>query len=377
MRFKTLVDFGLAMWASRKTPVTLCVLGKPGIGKTASARALAGAMTEYRRNREPEAPQAICWVVDLSSCLPEDLNGLPFRGPDGVTHYAPQAWMAELCRPGVYGVLVLDDLPAASPSVQVASRQISLERRVHEARLSDGVIIIVTGNRREDKSNAATLPAHFRNSVCMLDIEVDVEEWATWAGSQPDINPVVPAFLRWKPSHLARTPADADSRGSYATPRSWAMLGRLYDTAHSKGVQTDVAFGLVGDGVATEFLAFAKLRDSLIDPKAVLKDPKGAVPNPRASLDTPDKQIAMCTSLAEYAVMAIRDGGKEVKKNTPRDFLRAIAWVTAHNREFVATAVATYTSNGGAVPMLVAAVRENANDPEIRPLMDFLGRAFK
>ncbi len=60
------------------------------------------------------------------------------------------------------------------------------------------MFIIVTGNRREDKSAAATLPAHFRNSILMLDVELDIDEWAKWYGKDERLAPIVPAFLRFK-----------------------------------------------------------------------------------------------------------------------------------------------------------------------------------
>ena len=376
MRMSHFVELALALWIQGK-PVTICLLGKPGIGKTSAARALAAAMTEHARTRNPESPAALCWVQDLTSSAPEDINGLPFRS-NGCTHYDPQEWLLDFCRPGAYGVICLDDLTQASSAMQVAARPLCLERRSQRSTISDNVVIIVTGNRREDKSNASTLPAHFRNSVLMLDIDVDVDEWCNWAGAQPDIDPVVTAFLRWKTTHLAQTPAEADAKhGSFATPRTWAMLGRAYKVASDKNALVDVAHGLVGEGVGTEFLAFARLRDSLVDPKEVLRNPKSAVPNPKATLDTPDKMIAMVTSIAEHTIIAMREGGKDGKKEAPTAFLKALAWVTQGGREYVATAMATYTSNGGQVPTLVAAVKANHTNPELAGLMDFLGRTFK
>ena len=327
---------------------------------------------------------ALCEVLDLSSMLPEDLNGLPFRfGGDTapVTRYAPQSWLHRLCQPDAYGVLVLDDLPAAAPAVQVASRQLSLERRVHEAKLSPNIMVIVTGNRREDKSSASTLPAHFRNSVALLDIQIDLEEWCTWYGEQEGLDPVVPAFLRYRPTHLSHLPKDADQRGAFATPRSWMMLGRNWPIAQSQGVGFDLSSGLVGEGVATEFGAFVTVRANLVDPKSVLANPRQAIPDPKHTLSGPDKMVAMTTGLGEVAGMRMKDKAdtkeaKDRKKETPLQFLKAVAWVTQSSREYVATAVSTFTSNGGDVQQIVTAARQNHNDPDIKSVIDFLASTF-
>ena len=378
MRLKDLTAFAMAAWKGGNRQ-TLCILGRPGTGKTSVGRDISVAMTEHvRSSGDPTAKAAVCKVVDLSSCLPEDLNGLPYR--DGnKTLYAPQSWMSELCEEGAYGVLILDDLPAASPAVQVAARQISLERRVHEARLSEGVMVIVTGNRREDKSNASTLPAHFRNSVMLLGVDVDADEWFTWAGAQADIDPLIPAFLRYKSSHLAQTPADADRQGAFATPRTWAMLGRIWKIADAQSVGFEAAAGLVGEGVATEFAAFAKLRDSLVDPRDVLANPKKAIPAPKAVLNGPDKLIACVTGIAEITSAIQKKEGKAAKASREgvTAFMKALAWVTQSDREYVSVGVNTFLSNGGDVTLLVKVAGEQAKDPEVQPLLTFLAAAFK
>ena len=178
MRFGKFTNLAFELWRAGD-PTALMALGPPGIGKSAAARAVGELMTEHVTSRSPAAPEALIEVIDLSSRLPEDVGGLPFRGElNGIptTFYAGQSWVSRLCAPNTYGVLCLDDLPAAVGSVQVAVRQLVLDRKVGEHRISDGILIIVTGNRREDKSAAKTLPAHFRNSVCSVTIEPSMPE---------------------------------------------------------------------------------------------------------------------------------------------------------------------------------------------------------
>jgi hypothetical protein len=270
VRYNKLNNLMFQMWLysleSGEPQQTTCLLGPPGIGKTSSGRTLADAMQAQvtsdkalqkrifgrTLSGDEDAPQAACVELDLSSMLPEDLNGLPFRqevenaDPDEavtqfVTRFAAHEWLHKLCSPSAYGVLILDDLPAAAPMMQVAARQISLERRVHDHRLSPNVFIIVTGNRREDKSAASTLPAHFRNSVFLTDVQLDVDEWAKWYGRNERRSPLIPAFLRWRLDKLSMLPKDADDRGAFATPRTWAKLGSLYTVAEATSSVLEVS----------------------------------------------------------------------------------------------------------------------------------------
>lgn len=383
MKFDNLVKLCHRMWlASRanKTPLqTVCLLGPPGIGKTTIGRVLAALMTESMRASNPKADAASCRELDLSSMLPEDLNGLPFRDGES-TKFCAHAWLHDLCKPDAYGVLVLDDLPASSPMMQVAARQLSLERRVHEHKLSDNIFIIVTGNRREDKSSATTLPSHFRNSVVMLEVEVDVEDWCNWYAKQDALAAasVIPAFLYWKRDRLSMLPKDAGPKnGAFATPRSWAKLGLLYYTAEQAGALLDVATGLVGEGVATEFAAFCRTRAQMVPPDQVLADPERAIPKPQETLATPDKIVAMVTGIAEVVSTRSRDLASENKRvDLALQFLRAVSWVTIGNHEYTGAALNTFTANGGRMEDVLLAAKNNKSDPVVKNMIGFLKKSL-
>jgi hypothetical protein len=391
MRYEKLTDLMHKMWVNglerQSEPTTITLLGSPGIGKTSTTRTLADTMEASVRSnpalakqifkgRVPKDPKAICRVLDLSSMLPEDLNGLPFRD-DKVTKFCAHEWLHEMCAPGAFGVLCLDDLPAAAPMMQVAARQISLERRVHDHYLSPGIFIVVTGNRREDKSAASTLPAHFRNSVLLLDVDIDVDEWAKWAGSQEHINQVIPAYLRFKREHLSMLPKDQDKRGAFATPRSWAKLASQFEVAESADALFEVASGLVGEGVATSFTAFVKIRNNLVDPEKVFDNPEKALPNPD-TLGSPDKLVAMATALGEIAASRHKNGKGKAKSEAPLKLLRALAWTTRTSREYCGAGVSTYIAVGGqsVLPPLVKVARANRKDPVVGQLLSFLKSAL-
>ena len=374
MNFKDLVESCFGMWKqaikSESEPVTVAVLGPPGVGKTSAGRELAEMMTKYVQGQNPNAAPAVSFSLDLSSMLPEDLMGLPFR--DGsVTRYCPQSWMAPLCERGAYGVLILDDLPAAAGHVQVACRQVSLERRIHEMRLSPGVFIMVTGNRREDKSAATTLPAHFRNSVVLLPFQPDFKSWEEWymdQGYETDI----PAFLHYKRAHFSRLPKDADKQGAFATPRTWSMLGKLIPSLREEFVM-EVASGLVGDGVSTEYAAFRMLRKELVSPEKVLQDPEKALPD-LSLLKSPDRMVAMATGLGEVAAKKAKGKGTQ---EVLTKYLQALSYITRKNREYVSVSISTFTASKGSMKELLTAARRGQTDEKIRELVNYLAKTLE
>lgn len=385
MNFNEMTKVLFKMWKQAleadRPPTTVCLLGPPGVGKTTVGIELAEMMTSYMRSRQPSAPPAVTapgGALDLSSMLPEDLGGIPFR--DGnLTRYCPQAWLEPFCSPDAYGVLILDDLPAASSAVQVACRQVSLTHRVHEMRLSDRVLVLVTGNRREDKSSATTLPAHFRNSVLILNFEPEFEGWERWYMKQPGASRDIPAFLRFKDKYFSLLPKDADETGAFATPRTWSMLGNLLPILGETEVQ-EVAAGLVGKGVAVELAAFQLLRRNIADPAAVLADPKKALPDLSIISRKPDRLIALCTGLADVTSTRAKEAKKlEDRKDLYLKYLRALEWVTRNDREYISHSLSTFIACEGSMSELTGAIRDvkkGSGEPEIQEMLAAIAKVF-
>jgi hypothetical protein len=236
------------------------------------------------------------------------------------------------------------------------------------------VMVIVTGNRREDKSAAATLPAHFRNSVLLLPVEPDFRGWATWYADQ-GLDPLIPRFLTFRTGHFSQLPKDADGHGAFATPRTWAMFARLLPVARTTDTVWEVAAGLVGEGVATEFVAFQRVVEELVSADRVLDDPKGALPDPVAVLATPDRMIAMVCALADTTIA--RAKGARDNRHHER-YLRALAWVTEKGgREFVAASVSAFIQGRGNFQKLEAAVRTCKDEPDVKGMLSALAACFE
>jgi hypothetical protein len=315
-------------------------------------------------------PTAVIVRRELTGHLPEDMSGLPFR-EGAFTKFCPPEFLARLAvgsGPGgtdPVGALILEDITQASRAVQVACFQLVQERSMGDIELSPKVRIILTGNRANDKAGARELPSPLRNRVCVLSLEPDIEEWMMWAG-KTGLPAVIGGFLMFKPAHFAQTPDQADkTNGQLATPRSWHLLGlvmrSLGAAPNPKGPLYTLSAGLVGEGVATEFVAFVALQRELPDPKAVLDDPEKAIPNPPTE---PDRLAALVTALGEYAAVH-----EKTDKKMHLKLLIAIAHCSGKTREAAAAGVSVFQAAGGNISKLVEAAKANKGDPRVLSIL--------
>ena len=348
--------------------IAIFFLGKPGIGKSALSRLIGKLM----------GPEAVIVRRELTGHLPEDMSGLPFR-EGNFTKFCPPEFLHRLSKGSgpngtdPVGVLVLEDITQASCAVQVACFQLVQERSMGDIELSPKVRIILTGNRASDKAGARELPSALRNRVMLLDLQPDVEEWMNWAGSQ-GLPGVVGGFLNFRPQYFAQTPDMAcKDTSQFATPRAWESVCRIYDKviAFGKGDTSPLlaaCSGLVGRGVASEFIAFVRRIKELPDPKVVLEDPVKAIPDP---IEEPDKLAALATALGEYAAKDKKDKKIHLK------FLIALAHISGKTREAVANGMVVFQANGGDTGLLLKAVGDNKSDPRIAAIIKHFAASTK
>jgi hypothetical protein len=348
--------------ASLPKSIPVFFLGRPGVGKSKLGRAIADA----------EGPYAVLSRWELTGHGPEDIVGVPFPKEDMTIFFPPERLA---CLSGdVVGTLILEDITQASRAVQCACFQLVQERSVGALELSPNVRIILTGNRASDKAGARELPSPLRNRVMLLDMEPDLEEWMYWAASEK-LPGVIGGFLQYRPQFFAQLPADACKETSqFATPRSWENVGRIYKPSLDFGkgdlgpLYSGVA-GLVGNGVATEFVAFVRLQKELPNPKAVLDDPEKAMPNPPSE---PDRLAAMVTALGEYAA-----NNEKKDKKIHFKLLIALAHVSQKSREGCAAGVSVFQANGGNVNKLVDVAEKHKKDPRVLSVLKFFAEAVK
>lgn len=297
MNLKDAVDV-VDYYMKKSKPVFMW--GPPGVGKTDFATQL-GKRTErlvldWRTNlREPVDARGLP-VPDLERSVTRWLrpNDLPFEGSDFPDDT----------------IVFLDEANTAAPSMQVVAMQLVHERRVGEHRLKSGVYILAAGNRQSDRAAAQRMPSALANRFAHVDIEPDPDAWQAWA-AQNDIDPMVMAFLRWRPSCLHNM-AGSDLR-AFPTPRTWADVSDIADAPAD--LLMPLVTGLVGEGATGEFMSFVRTYRDLPSLDYVLANPESVkVPQ------DPSARFALSVGLARKVTEKTFAAGITFVRRLPREF---------------------------------------------------------
>jgi DNA polymerase III delta prime subunit len=263
----------------------LLISGKPGVGKTAIAQAVAEELGYRLIVSHPV-------IAD-----PTDFKGLPWVC-DGNADFLPIGEVRQLLEVTDPTIWLIDDLGQAPLAVQAALMQLIHKgsRQLGGKRLADCVAIVACTNRRQDKAGVHGFLEPVKSRfLTLVELEPDVQQWSTWA-FENDLHPMVPAFLRWRPDLLSKFDPNLGLEQS-PSPRGWEHVSRILGL----GLDDDLLLletitGAVGEGAATEPMAFLKTWRALPDLERVLADHGGAsVP------EEPSARYAVCAALAHRA----------------------------------------------------------------------------
>lgn len=271
------------------TPVMLW--GAPGTGKSEIVAAVAA------RHGAP--------LIDLrlSQLEPTDLRGIPFRVKDRVQWSVP-ALLPDTARHGARGILFLDEINAAPPTVTAAAYQLILDRRLGDYRVPDGWALFAAGNRQGDRGVTWVMPAPLANRFTHYDLEPHLDDWVAWAHAT-GIDARLIAFLRFRPELLfdfdpARNPV------AFPSPRTWAYAHRALAKFHDRpDLLLDALQACVGAAAGAEFKAFADHLGRMPDVDAIARGESEEVP---AAVDL---QYGVAAALVRLARRAAREPGGE------------------------------------------------------------------
>lgn len=227
--------------------------GAPGIGKSSIVKQIA----EEKK----------IGFIDLRLALmdPTDLKGIPFYEKDSHTAlWAPPAFLPKEGE----GILFLDELNSAAPSVQASAYQLILDRRVGEYELPSGWAIVSAGNREGDRGVTYRMPAPLANRFVHFEMEVDVDDWRFWAYKK-ELDERIISYIAYKNEHLFTFDAKNDTK-SFATPRSWEYVNSILKSGMKEELLIDSISGAIGREVAVGFLSFAKVMNKLPDIQNIL-----------------------------------------------------------------------------------------------------------
>jgi AAA domain (dynein-related subfamily) len=225
------------------------IWGPPGIGKSSIVGQLA------------QAHDLEFTDVRLSQLAPTDLRGLPVA-ENGISKWYPPEFLPRSGK----GILFLDEINMAPPTMQGMAQQLILDRCVGSYQVPDGWFIWAAGNRKEDRASVFDMPAPLANRFLHLQVEPDFESFKAYA-LETNVHEQIIAFLSFRSTLLHKIDPQ---QPAWPSPRSWVIASGLHQ------VGLDIA-PAVGEGAATEFLAYTKLYSALPDLLAILAGTGGNI----------------------------------------------------------------------------------------------------
>ncbi|RDH87785.1 MAG: ATPase [endosymbiont of Escarpia spicata] len=273
------------------TPVMLW--GPPGVGKSDMVRQVG----------ENHAVPVI--DIRLSQMEPSDLRGIPFR-VDNRVDWAIPSILPDAVRHGEAGILFLDEITSAPPTVSAAAYQLILDRRLGEYQVPDGWAIFAAGNRQGDRGVTYSMPAPLANRFSHFEVEVNLDDWVAWA-YRNNIDERVIAFLRFRPELLFDFDP-AHNPVAFPSPRSWEFAHRgLQKFVTHPNLLQGALQACIGPAAGIELKAFVDSLDKMPDLDAILAGEDVPVPTEI------DLQYAVAAALVGRAIRAKEgDNRKEI-----------------------------------------------------------------
>jgi len=231
------------------------VWGSPGIGKSSIVKQIA-----QKRGLE---------FVDLRLSLldPTDLKGIPFFDQENnEAVWASPNFLPN--NPNSKGILFLDEINTAPPSVQASAYQLVLDRKVGEYELPKGWSIVAAGNNESDRGVVYRMPPPLANRFVHLNMEVNFTDWKGWAYSS-GIDASIIAFLHYDESKLFEFDPSKNQK-SFPTPRSWEYVDKILKSSIEEALLFEILSGTIGAQTTTTFMSFRKVMHKLPDIEKLL-----------------------------------------------------------------------------------------------------------
>lgn len=264
------------------TPVMLW--GPPGVGKS---QMVAQVAQHHDVN-----------LIDirLSQMEPSDLRGIPFRNELAV-EWAVPSMLPDAIRHGQQGILFLDEITSAPPSVSAAAYQLILDRKLGEYEVPDGWAIIAAGNRQGDRGVTYSMPAPLANRFSHYEVDINLDDWVAWAYANA-IDERIIAFLRFRQDLLFDFDP-AHNPIAFPSPRSWEFAHRaLQKFCDNSNLLLGSLQACVGNAAGIELNAFIASLDQMPDLDAIVNGEDVAAPKEI------DLQYAVATALVGRAIRA-------------------------------------------------------------------------
>ncbi len=312
--------------------------GSPGIGKSDVVNSLAKSLNLV----------LIDWRG--SSADPTDLAGFPCLDGEKATYLPFDTFpiATDNMIPETNGwLLFADELNSAPISVQKAMYKLILDKMVGNHKLHPKVYIVAAGNLSTDGALINTLPTTLQSRMAHFEVAVCNDTWNRWAIAA-GIDHRVISFIAWMPNLLHKF-SPKHTNHTFPCPRTWEMASKLIKGHELDPVDLLLLTGVLSEGPAREFKAYAEVYKDLAHIKDIIANPTAiAIPTEPSTkfgmashiahnmtLDNASVLMEFVTRLPlEYQVILIRIAvGKlpQLIMNTEID-----NWLTKHGTKKVA-----------------------------------------
>ncbi|MEA2051057.1 MAG: MoxR family ATPase [Campylobacterota bacterium] len=253
------------------------IWGSPGVGKSSLVQQIA-----KQKNMK---------FIDLRLSLldPTDLRGIPFFEAEqkkavwAKPEFLPDSSSDE------FGILFLDEINSAPPTIQAAAYQLILDRKIGEYTLPNNFSIIAAGNYENDRGVTYRMPTPLANRFVHLNFDLDFESWKLWA-FENSIDIKIISYLSYKPSDLFMFDPKNNEK-SFATPRSWKFVNDILNSKVDIKLLESVIAGAIGKSTAQEFLNYCKVMEELPSIDNILDGIEVVIPSKNSVL------FAMCIGI--------------------------------------------------------------------------------
>lgn len=262
-----------------QSDIPLFIHGSPGIGKSY-------IVADVAQKNSLELVD-----VRLSQMDPVDLRGVP-SVQDNQTVWMPPVFFPKDM--DSEGILFLDELNSAPPSVQAAIYQLVLDRKMGEYELPKGWRIICAGNRVSDRGVVFRLPTPLANRMVHLHVQARFDDFKLFAIKQ-SLHSFIIGFLSFRPDLLSTEPViEDDANPAFATPRSYHMLSSILKSDNDISKLAPIIYGTIGYSAGIEFVSYVKVYEELPDIAGIYEGNYPEIKNEPALL------YALVSAMVEY-----------------------------------------------------------------------------
>jgi len=230
---------------------------------------------EKKRLVESESLKDYFIVVDLKLQTIGDISkitGIPIILNNSNEHkvfWELPSFLKVLTKPEADGVLFLDEINMALPSLQSTCFELLLQKKVGEWKLNENILIVGAGNTLESNISANPIPKPLINRCILVHFYgFDTEDWIEWA-LKKGIDERVISYVKLFRELIRDT---EDELQQSTRPRSFEILSDMIKDSDDLDYIEMVANGILHKADAVQFTNFVKLMNKL-DYKKYIDEP--------------------------------------------------------------------------------------------------------